>query len=136
MTKTTSSLTLAEIHKRVDAISSAMTAKALRQPHAEFQVKSNSQSSGILRWMVLDRYGDQNAYEFFRGEAVEVLDKMDARIAAMPDAEKAKLQAFMGALGNVIDLGREQNIEVDFLNPLVATMKRLSENALTDQRAA
>jgi len=57
-------------------------------------------------------------------------------IAELPTAEETKFREFMGALGNVIDLGRKNGIEVDFINPLTETMKRLSENALTDQRVA
>ncbi|WP_391564592.1 hypothetical protein [Sinorhizobium meliloti] len=46
------------------------------------------------------------------------------------------MKQFMGALANVIDLGKDNGIEVEFLNPLQATMKKLSDNILTDQRAA
>ena len=52
------------------------------------------------------------------------------------DAEQAKLNDFMSALGKVIDLGNQHGIEADYLNPLVASMKKLSENIITDQRAA
>jgi hypothetical protein len=46
------------------------------------------------------------------------------------------MKEFMTALSDVIELGRQNGIEVDFVNPLVDTMRRLSENILTDQREA
>jgi hypothetical protein len=37
----------------------------------------------------------------------------------------------MGQLGKLIDAGKSGGIEVDYLNPLLDTMKRLSENVIT-----
>jgi hypothetical protein len=39
----------------------------------------------------------------------------------------------MGKLGTLIDFARDDGIKVDYLNPLVETMKRLSENVITHQ---
>jgi len=41
------------------------------------------------------------------------------------------MQAFMESLGATIELGKSADIDVDFVNPLVVLMKRLSKNALT-----
>ena len=38
------------------------------------------------------------------------------------------------SLGRLIDQGRDIGIEVDFLNPLTAMMKKLATNALEDKR--
>lgn len=125
--------------KRVNDLSAAMVAKGMREPHAELSLRANEESNVYLRWQsgidrgVMSR-GDK--HEFIRGTVAEALDKAAAFIAKQPDAEQAKLQDFMAALGSVIDIGRKHNIEVEFLNPLVATMKTLSENVITDQRAA
>ena len=54
-------------------------------------------------------------------------------INSLPSAEDAKRQQFMASLAKVLDLGRDNGIEVDFLNPLTETMKRLSESAITYQ---
>lgn len=53
----------------------------------------------------------------------------------MNDKSQRTLRAFMEKLGDVIDLGKSEGIEVSFVNPLVETMKRLSENIITHQAA-
>ena len=41
-----------------------------------------------------------------------------------------------GGTHTFIDMGRANGIDVAFVNPLTETMKKLSENALTYQKAA
>ncbi len=48
-------------------------------------------------------------------------------ISRQPDPVARDMQTFMRALGGVIDKGRALGVDVDFLNPLTETMKRLSE---------
>jgi hypothetical protein len=43
------------------------------------------------------------------------------------DARRNRRNEFMAQLAKVIDLGRENGIDIAYLNPLYATMKRLSE---------
>lgn len=126
-----------EIQKRVDAIRAGMTAKGLARAKAEFEIKSDAPSRLSLSWTEGTASEWDNTYEFVHGEtAEEIFAKTDEFIAGLPSAEETKLHEFMGALGKVIDLGRDRGIDVEFVNPLVATMKRLSENVITDQRAA
>lgn len=128
------------IQKRIDALSNAMTAKGLRQAHACCDVRSNAEPQVYICWKPaslrgIDRYSSDE-YQFYTGPIAEMIDKADAFVATLPDAEKAKLTEFMSALGSLIDIGRESNIDVDFVNPLIKTMEKLSKNVLTDQRAA
>jgi hypothetical protein len=129
-----------EIQTRVDALCRSMLDKGLRQPSAEFQVESNVAICIWLKWRDAaksGRYLEDNHYEKIEGDEPEGLfAQASAFVAALPTKEETRFREFMGALGNVIELGRKNDIEVEFLNPLVATMKQLSENALTDQRAA
>ena len=126
------------IQEHVDRLSRAMLAKGLKKPSAEFEIRAVTQPRVVLRWTPYKAqtwHGDH--YEFFdEGTIGEMLAAAGAFIEQLPDAKENKFREFMSALGGVIDLGRENDIEVEFLNPLVATMKQLSENALTDQRAA
>lgn len=125
--------------KRVNDLASAMVAKGMREPQAGLHIESNREPLVYLKWKAgIDRggYSSNDKYEFIRGDVAEILDRASAFIAEQPDAEQVKLHDFMAALGSVIDIGRKNNIEVEFLNPLVATMKTLSENVITDQRAA
>jgi len=127
------------IQKRIDDLSAAMIAKGMREPHAQVDLRSNEQPQIYLRWkrgLGRDSYGRAEQYKFFAGDISTVFDDASAFVADQPDAEQAKLHDFMAALGSVIDIGREHGIDADFLNPLVASMKKLSENAITDRRAA
>lgn len=66
----------------------------------------------------------------------EAVADLRAKIAAMPSQDEMERQEFQAQLGKLIDKGREINIDVEFLNPLTAMAKKLSENAITDQRGA
>jgi hypothetical protein len=126
------------IQEQINRLSDAMIAKGLRQPTAHFSIKSHEEPHIYITWERAKKspYGS-NEFQFFKGGTIgEILAKAFAYVDGLPSADEAKFKEFMGALGGVIDLGKENGIEVEFLNPLVATMKQLSENALTDQRAS
>lgn len=124
--------------KRVNDLAAAMVAKGMRAPHAQLDISANEEPKVYLKWKSgIDRgqmFGNDK-YEFIRGDFAIALDKAAEFIAKQPDAATAKLQDFMTALGGVIDIGRQHGIEADYLNPLVASMKKLSENVITDKRA-
>jgi hypothetical protein len=74
----------------------------------------------------------EHDYEWFLGSDFSTaLDKAITFINALPSAEQAKLHHFMGKLGKLIDGAKSDGINVDYLNPLLDTMKRLSENIIT-----
>ncbi|PRA53862.1 hypothetical protein CQ062_13680 [Ochrobactrum sp. MYb68] len=116
----------------------ALAAKGKSNASVEFSIEANVEFSLVLKWRkpnALHIYEQQ--YEFIKGANTALLiEKARQFIAALPTAEETKFREFMGALGNVIELGRKNGVEVEFINPLTETMKRLSENALTDQRVA
>jgi len=126
-----------EIQTRVDGIVKAMLEKGMREPSAKFSIENHKDQNVYLWWKSgINRgiLGDEK-WKFFDGNALEVLDKAADFIFSQPNADEAKLNDFMAALGSVIDIGKKHGIDVDYLNPLTDTMKRLSENAITDQRA-
>lgn len=130
-----------EIQDRVDSITKAMTAKGLREAAVQFWVKSHEGEFTVyLRWKDVTKPGPSyydNESHFVRAEAPEgALREAEDFVATLPSAEEARMKQFMGALANVIDLGRSNGIEVEFINPLQVTMKKLSEQIITDQRAA
>ncbi|WP_376742478.1 hypothetical protein [Ensifer canadensis] len=129
-----------EIQKRVNALSKAMLAKGLRQPSAAFRIECNKQCEIYLRWKDVTKVEDiysNDEFKFIGGDTPEdAFTKASAYVDELPTADEARMRQFMGALANVIDLGKKNGVEVEFLNPLQATMKKLSENILTDQRAA
>lgn len=126
-----------EIQERADAIRAAMTAKGLPEADASFRINSDAGNQLWLRWHPAYKASYEYEYETFKDESADVmLGKAMDFIRSLPDAEEARKREFLTALGKVIDLGKDRGIDVDFLNPLTATMKRLSENIITDQRAA
>lgn len=125
--------------KRVDDMAAAMVAKGMREPYAQLNIRADASPQFWLRWKSgIDHNSllDDDKYKFFDGDIVAVFDNAAAFIAKQPDADQAKLQDFMSALGRVIDIGRKHGIEADYLNPLVASMKQLSERVITHQSAA
>ncbi len=132
------SMTIQEMQVVCNELQAALAAKGKSRTNAEFHIEANAEFCLLLKWTKpKELHGFDTEYKFIRGDNIGGLIK-EARqfVAALPTAEETKFRELMGALGNVIDLGRKNGIEVDFINPLAETMKRLSENALTDQRVA
>ena len=119
------------VQGRMDDLSRAMLAKGLRNPEAQFHIQAHVAPLVYMRWEDGTAFGK---CEVIRDpDHYQAIADAFALIEGLPSAEEAKRQHFMTSLAKVIDLGRENGIEVDFLNPLTETMKRLSENALTYQ---
>lgn len=121
-----------EIQQKMNDLSSAMLAKGLRNPDPQVMIGAHVAPVVYMHW---GGWGEPDERtEFIRDPDIEqAITDAFALIASLPSPEEAKRQQFMASLAKVIDLGRENGIEVDFLNPLTETMKRLSENALTYQ---
>ncbi len=126
------------IQERLDRIMAAMVAKGLIRPEVDYWLTSGKQDPVFfLTWtkdpgtVRVGEYDRTNKHFYFSDG--DVFDQADAWVAAQPNAEERKLSAFQTALGHVIDLGRENSIEVEFLNPLIATAKSLAENVITHQ---
>lgn len=122
--------------KRVNDLSAAMLAKGLVAPKATLMVKAHEELTVYLEWSDKSTaYG--TAYDCFRGDTItQAFARAEAFIAARPSAEQARMNEFLGALGKVIDLGNQYGIDADYMNPLVASMKKLSENVITFQKDA
>ena len=124
-------MTLEEIQTRIDALGVCMVAKGLRSPEPEYRVRANMDGNVHISWVKSDvSYAWDRHYKVF-----DTLDAADAFVEAMPDRKQRETADFMAKLGDVIDLGRKIDIDVSYVNPLVETMKRLSENVITHQAA-
>ncbi len=126
-----------EIQQRIDAMPARMSAKGLKFPDARFALSANEAAFISLTWS-RPKHGTDDSYKIFRinGTIADAVTEADGFIANLPTAEETKQREFMSALGGIIELGRENGIEVAYVNPLVETMKRLSENVLTHQSAS
>ncbi|MDH7787692.1 hypothetical protein QBD01_003719 [Ochrobactrum sp. 19YEA23] len=132
------SMTIQEMQKVCDELQGLLADKGKSGAEAMFWIESHTEYLFRLCWRkpnAINSWDTQG--EAFRGaDTYDLVDQARKFIASLPTAEETKFREFMGALGNVIDLARKNGIEVEFINPLTETMKRLSENALTDQRVA
>ncbi len=115
------------IQERIDAIALAMLSKALPQPRAEFMFHANRRPTVCLAW---DSNKPVSGYKFFHGPIETVLAEAEEYVASLPSPEEARMTVFMSALAEAVELGKKNDIDVEFVNPLVALMKRLSKNAL------
>lgn len=125
-------MTYEQIHEQVSQLVSAMLEKGKVAPDAQVYIRANAQPVIILRWKD-DSKEFGTAHTSFSANLESAFEKARQCIADMPTPEQANFNGFMALLGKVIDFGNQNGIDVDFVNPLVAHMKRLSENAITFQ---
>ena len=123
-----------DIQAKCDQLATAMMGKGLVKPKASATFNGNEACHVMLGWDDKTKtYG--NDYKYFRGDEIHsVLDEAFAFVSALPSAEEARRDQFLRALAGVIELGKDNGIEVEFMNPLAAMMKKLSGNIIADQR--
>lgn len=125
-----------DIQKAIDVMPAAMAAKGKRLPDAAFELLANAEPVITLRSA---RPGKTWAddWHYVKADTLdEMLDAANEWIAALPTAEETRMKEFMTALSDVIELGRKSGVDVEFVNPLVATMRSLSTNIIADHRVA
>lgn len=129
---------ISEIYAAINPMPALLLAKGKVKPDVSFDIEANAQLRLRISWVKCAARNEWDRdYHCDTGNTFEeVISKALQFINALPDAKTARLHDFMGQLGKVIDSGRELGINVDYLNPLTDTMKRLSENILTHQPAA
>lgn len=128
-------LTITEINTRLSALVVAMLAKGIVNPYAEYDVKSDQSDCIFVRSS--SEIFDGDGYKFFYAPSpLEILDKADAYIAALPDPAKTKLQNHMRRVADCIDKGREDGIDDAYIAPLVVVKEAMTENLLTAQVSA
>lgn len=131
----TKAMSISDIQAALDAMPAIMCKKALREPEAEFEFRSNQSTRGMLSWAKSDRAYDRGM-EFFRGaNPTDILAAMNAHIDALPEPEETRRNEFLSSLAATIELGRANGIDDGYIGPLALAMKRLSENVLTDGRS-
>lgn len=128
--------TIADAQREINALAAIMAGKGLVKPEADFKMTANEEMRIILTHQQ-DRAGYKNPkFEFFRGNSLqECLDRAIDYLSQLPSVAEANRARFMRAVADAIEIGKEIGEEVEFLNPLVETMKRLSENAITHEGA-
>lgn len=127
-------MNFSEIQSAVDALSKDMVLRGLVKPACTAMIDAHKDPSIYLHW-------DEDGCTYGRTELctgnniAEALENAKEILQSIPPKAERDRAEFTRLLANAIDKGRTIGIEVDFLNPLTETMKRLSENALTYQPA-
>jgi len=121
-----------EIQRRVDIAAAVCTDKGLAQVTCAFHINSEGAPNANVMWHEL-RDGMNYQHQFFSGDdAGMVLANLESWSANLPDREERKKAEFTVQLAKTIEMGRANGIDVQFVNPLIEAMKRLSENAIED----
>lgn len=81
--------------------------------------------------------GSELLYKFIHVEAMDGFDGLISDVEEYIEKQKSVLEiqqdAFVAAVGRLIDQGKEIGVDVKFLNPLTDMMTKLSSNIITDQ---
>ncbi|OJF97607.1 hypothetical protein [Pararhizobium antarcticum] len=126
-----------EISKGLSELVTAMLGKGLARPDASIVWPANSDLTILLSQARPGNNYAEDTFHYAKGKTIAVaFESARDCVDNLPSPEKARMQRFMKSLAGTIETGRECGIEVEFLTPLQETMKTLSNNILTDQRAA
>ncbi len=81
--------------------------------------------------------GSEVQYKFIHLEALDGFEALFADIGEyiydLKSVADIQRDAFVAAVGRLIDQGKEIGVEMEFLNPLTAMMDKLSSNIITKQ---
>jgi hypothetical protein len=126
-------MNITEAQARVDALAKRLQEKGVKNARAEIEIHSHVQPNVFLWGDEIDGKGG-SLKGFYRVESPDAgFERAYEFIDALPSAEEIAQRAFMRQLGELIDKGRDLGIDLDFINPLSETMRRLSENVITDR---
>ena len=119
-----------EITKRLYAIGDAILEKTGEKPWIDPKL-SVFDSKCIVT--IYRGFGDGTLYSLptAKGDTPDAaLDDADRIIAALPDPETAKLQAYMASVAACVDKGKSDNIPDEYVTPLRMTIAAMTENLL------
>jgi len=127
--------TIDDIYAAINPMPAMLSAKGLVKPEVQVQIEANARIKIMLAFRKPFTKNDwERSYEFGIGNTFEeaAVNALEV-IAKLPTREEANLQHFMAGLGKLIDQGKDAGIGIDYLNPLLDSMKKLSDNAITYQ---
>jgi len=121
-----------QISDRLVAAHSAYVAKTRKQPYIAPMLTI---STGSAKPVIVGFYGaslDDRIMSHAKTISA-ALDNIDATIAAIPSAVEQARNAAAKAVADAIEKCRAAGYDANFINPLIAMSKRISENALTHE---
>lgn len=131
-------MTIEEIRNQVTLLNHELLEKEWKTPNCLVQIEEHEYWIRLVADHPVSTSYSDHLSGFIKAETLEDLfstafPEAFKRIRLLPSQEDAGKEAFLKSLAKTIDMGKELNIDTDFLNPLIEQMRELSENILTDQ---
>ena len=122
-----------DILREITRLEKLLANKGFTAPKIEISVGFSTRE---LTANISHKAGSEVQYKFIHLEADDNFDGLiqdtEDYINGLKSVAEIQRDAFVASVGRLIDQGRDIGIEVDFLNPLVDMMGKLSHNILED----
>lgn len=129
--------TIKAMYNAINPLPAMLSAKGRVNPSVQVDFEANTSKVYIwLKWKKEHNplYSGQEERVLCGGDTIDMaLADAMFKLNKLPSMKDENTRAFMRDLGKLIDNGRKIGLEVEFMNPLVESMKRLSENIITHQ---
>lgn len=124
-----------------DELAKLMVDRGIINPSANIEARSGGRCAHVTLNFAKAGESYPGEYEFLTGDTLkEAVEKAKASILAQPTAEERALQDALEMTAKALEASRKAGLDTGdgaaFVAQLEAMMKRLSENAITDQREA
>lgn len=118
-----------EIQKILNSMANRLMDMGLSRPDATLMMCSNASFHIGVKWDDGSTYGKYNSFN--GSNLTEAFDKAHAYIDGLPSVEEIRKQEFLEAVARAVEAGKAANIDLEYIAPLMDTIKKLSENAIT-----
>jgi hypothetical protein len=128
-------MTPSEIHAECLSVEQLMTSRGFHRPEVAFFINFFAGKDFSLKVEMRTSESWESSISIFpdvqtEGEIPHLFEKAREWVAAQKPPKELRKEQFIASLGRVIDEGNALGLEVDFMNPLVESMRKLSENVL------
>ena len=124
-----------------DELAKLMADRGIVTPSAAIQARSGHRTARVTLNFAKATSSYPDKYEFISGDTIEeAVEKAEAWVMAQPTADERALQDALELTAKALEASREAGLDTGegaaFVAQLEAMMRRLSENAITDQSEA
>lgn len=120
-----------DILREITRLEKLLSNKGFTAPKIEISVGFSTRE---LTANISYKAGGSSEYQFIHIEALDGFESLiqdtEDYINGLKSVAEIQRDAFVASVGRLIDQGREIGVEVEFLNPLVDMMGKLSHNIL------
>jgi hypothetical protein len=121
-----------------DELAKLMADRGIVTPSAAIQARSGHRTARVTLNFAKATSSYPDKYEFISGDTIEeAVEKAEAWVMAQPTADERALQDALELTAKALEASREAGLDTGegaaFVAQLEAMMRRLSENAITDQ---